>query len=310
LAACLVAVEPLPEVADWIRSRSTALGITVAVEGDLPAASSRIGGRPGTVLAGFFNGHGRFLPDRGGGARVVPFLHDSGTVEDHLRRWDLLLQAVVGGVDPAGVVVGALPWADLSTDQAREERHRRLILGLEPVFDELTRRDPLTREHSFRVGLYAARIGESLGLSPPEVRLLHLGGWVHDVGKIRIDAPLLTKSGALTPEEMGTIRLHPLWGSEIVQEQPAEDEIYWMVRAHHERFDGQGYPDGLRGGAIAPLARVLAVADTYDAITSDRAYRKASGHRAAVREILANSGTQFDPEVVQAFLAARLDRMI
>ena len=307
----VLAVESIGEVADWLRDRGESLGIDVDVRSDLGEARERLGDRT-RYLAGYFGRDAEPLPNRGNesGAAIIPFTQLWGSPEDRIRRWDLFLRGVRRNVVPCdGRLESAGRWADARFEEELHARHRSLIESLGRVFSHLERRDPTVPDHSFRVGVYAARIGESLGLEPLQVRLLQLGGWVHDVGKIRIPVRTLRKRGALDPDEKRSMRFHPVWGSEMVEEQPVEREIYWMVRHHHERYDGEGYPEFLGGEKIPVLARVLAVADAYDAITSDRPYRSAWDHRAAVREILASSAAQFDPSVVQAFLTARLDRI-
>lgn len=307
----ILAIEPKVRIADRILLKAASLGISVEVCSSVEDAVGRVdeGVR---YIAGFFNRDAFPGPREEGadGPVLVPFLRGDGSDDDHDMRWELFLEGVEGRLSAAGDGLDALGrWVDARFEEKMEVRHRELIESLNPVFLDLERRDPTVRDHSFRVGIYAARIGATLGLSPVEVRLLQLGGWVHDVGKTRIKTKVLRKGGILTPDEKRSIRFHPVWGSEMVEEKPVEREIYWMVRHHHERFDGHGYPEFIGGEEIPILARVLAVADTYDAMTSNRPYRTARDHRTAVREILNCSGTQFDPSVVQAFLTARLDRV-
>ncbi|MFH1277752.1 MAG: HD domain-containing phosphohydrolase [Candidatus Eisenbacteria bacterium] len=308
----LVAVEPKREVADWLRLRCRRLGLPVEVVGDLRRARERVEGGDIAYLAGYLRGEGTApIPHRppGRGPMVVPFHEGSGTTEDHCDRWRLLLVALRLRLTLEGDDIeryGA--WIDARFEEEMDGRHRHFLSRLDTIFRELARRDPAIRDHSFRVGLFAARIGEALEMTSPEIRLLRVGGWVHDVGKIRVRAGLLTKCGRLRPEEWADMKAHTVWGSRIVESHPADPEIRGMVRHHHERFDGRGYPEGLTGDRIPPLARVLAVADAYDAMTSARPYRPPSDHRVTIREILACSGTQFDPVAVQGLLIARLDR--
>jgi HD-GYP domain-containing protein (c-di-GMP phosphodiesterase class II) len=308
----VLAIEPKREVADWLRLRADRLGIPIDVHAELERVVHRLGEGDVRFLVGYF-GRDAVVPRRKGrtGPALLPFLDGSDSIEDHLDRWSLFLHAVQARLArPDNREPGYTePWVGPGFENEVETRHRDLLHRLNPVFLDLARRDPSIREHSFRVGVYAARIGEAAGLSPVEVRLLQLGGWVHDVGKTRIRTPILVKRGPLDGEEWDEMRRHPGWGSRLIEGHPADPEIAGMVEHHHERFDGKGYPRGLAGDRIPLLARILAVADAYDAITSDRPYRRASGHRRAVREILAGAGTQFDPAVVQAFLTARLDRV-
>jgi HD-GYP domain-containing protein (c-di-GMP phosphodiesterase class II) len=307
----VVAIEPRREVADWLRLRSKQLGVPVEVHPDLDRAGD-LGARADLLfLAGFLRGAGALPPQDGRpGPFVVPFIRGADSTEDRLDRWSLFLGAVRARLVRSRLEAGeSEPWVGRDFEEEMEERHRELLRCLNPVFVDLAKRDPSIREHSFRVGVYAARIGEVLGLPAIEVRLLQLGGWVHDVGKTRIRTQILVKRGPLEPEEWVAMRKHPTWGRRLVDSHTADPEIIGIVLHHHERFDGKGYPAGLVGERIPLLARILAVADAYDAITSDRPYRRASGHRRAVREILAGAGTRFDPGVVQAFLTARLDRL-
>jgi putative nucleotidyltransferase with HDIG domain len=307
----ILAVEPRREVADWLRVRARRIGVQVEVLHEADPARERLESGDVRFLAGYFskiNGLSRLSAKAG--CALVPFVAGADTTEDHCSRWSLFLRAARERLGASAGREGASGhWVDPETAEEMENRHRGLLRDLDPVFVELARRDPSCREHSFRVGLYAARIGEALGLAPVEIRLLHLGGWVHDVGKIRIRTQLLRKGGPLGSGERAEMAAHTVWGARIVEALPADPEIVGMVRHHHERFDGKGYPAGLSGMDVPLLARILAVADAYDAVTSDRPYRSAAGHRHAVREILAGSGSQFDPAVVQAFLTARLDRL-
>lgn len=307
----VIAIEPRREVADWLRLRAKRLGVPLEVYADLEQAGVPGTGERPRFLAGYIRGGGA-LPTRNGrpGPRIVPFLFTEEATEDRLDRWSLFLRAVRAEIarSESGTSSGEA-WVERGLEDEMEARHRDLLRRLNPVFLDLARRDPAIREHSFRVGVFAARIGEELGLSATEIRLLQLGGWVHDVGKTRIRTEILVKRGPLGPEEWDDMRQHPGWGVRLVASHPADPEVSGMVLHHHERFDGKGYPEGLAGDRIPILARVLSVADAYDAITSDRPYRRAAGHRRAVREILAGAGSQFDPAVVQAFLTARLDRL-
>ena len=131
---------------------------------------------------------------------------------------------------------------------------------------------------------------------------LEYGFLLHDIGKIGIPEGILEKRGALEADERRVMQRHPLIGTELLAGVPMlEGEGLQVVRSHHERWDGQGYPDGLRGEAIPPVARIFAVADTLDAMTTDRPYRRRCGWEQAVDEILRESGRQFDPMVVRAF---------
>ncbi|MDX1764261.1 MAG: GAF domain-containing protein, partial [bacterium] len=163
-------------------------------------------------------------------------------------------------------------------------------------------KDSYTHNHSRDVSSYARAIGEQMGLSEQEMELLQRAAVLHDIGKIAVPGSILNKPDRLTREEFETMKTHVLSGVKIVENISDMAAIIPAMRGHHERYDGTGYPDGLQGEAIPLMARILAVADTYDAITSDRPYRKGPGHDFAVAEIIRCSGSQFAPEVVEAFL--------
>lgn len=165
-------------------------------------------------------------------------------------------------------------------------------------------RDPYTSGHMERVARLALRLGEEMGLEADQLQAIHKGGLLHDVGKVGVRDSVLLKKGPLTPEEFEQMKAHTLIGDAICRPLH-HSSISILVRHHHERFDGRGYPDGLAGQEIPPQARLLALADAYDALTSDRPHR----HRLTpeqARDILRQeAGRQFDPEVVSAFLRLR-----
>jgi putative nucleotidyltransferase with HDIG domain len=169
------------------------------------------------------------------------------------------------------------------------------------VTNSIEARDPYTRGHSQRVSEIAKAIAEELDWSQGETDLIDWGAVLHDVGKIGIPDTVLNKPGKLTDEEYEIIKSHPFIGSEIVKEISFLEPILPYVLQHHERFDGKGYPNGLAGEDISVKARLLAVADCYDAMTTDRPYRKGLEPKIAYNEIVANAGTHFDPEIVKAF---------
>lgn len=168
-------------------------------------------------------------------------------------------------------------------------------------------KDPYTKGHSERVAIFADRLARRLGLSRPEIELLERAALLHDVGKIGIDIDTLTSPTRLSAEEMRTIRLHPTLGSQLLSDVEFLADVVPIVRHHHERFDGAGYPDGLMGESIPLLSRVLAVADAYDAMTSDRAYRLGMSPKSALCEIARVSGTQLDKPIAEQFMAMLLE---
>ena len=163
-------------------------------------------------------------------------------------------------------------------------------------------RDLYTRRHSTRVARYAHMIAEEMGCSEEELDVINFAGSLHDIGKIGIRDDILLKPGRLTDEEYEKIKEHPVIGADLISKLGLWDREMEIIRHHHERFDGKGYPDGLKGENIPKLARIMSVADCYDAMASDRAYRKKMEKSLVLKIIRKNSGTQFDPQVVEAFL--------
>jgi HD-GYP domain-containing protein (c-di-GMP phosphodiesterase class II) len=176
------------------------------------------------------------------------------------------------------------------------------VKTLEKLASALEATDPYTHGHSRRVARLSCMIAKQLGLPRKKIRLIRLAAVVHDVGKLHVPKHIINKPGKLTPEEFQIVQQHAAKGSEMVARTQNRDLIA-LVRHHHERMDGKGYPDGLTGVNIPLGARIIAVADTFDAITSTRSYRSASRHKIAVEALRKSSGTQLDREVVQAFLA-------
>ncbi|MDH4139373.1 MAG: HD-GYP domain-containing protein [Coriobacteriia bacterium] len=167
----------------------------------------------------------------------------------------------------------------------------------------LEAKDPYTRGHSERVAVYSRDVAEELGMSPSQAQGLELAALLHDIGKVGIAAATLGKPGSLTGDEFNEIRLHPITGSSILADIDFLKEVVPLIEAHHERLDGSGYPYGLRGEAVSLEARVLAVADCFDAMTSDRAYRNALSFETARDELLRGAGRKLDRRCVDALLA-------
>ncbi|WP_201008986.1 HD-GYP domain-containing protein [Paenibacillus glycanilyticus] len=177
---------------------------------------------------------------------------------------------------------------------------------MSPAVRELIRttetRDAYTAGHNYRVALYAIQLGEELGLNPDQLRAIAQGGIVHDIGKLIVPDNILNKPGKLTPEEREVIEKHPVTGFNLCRRLGFMQEELAVIRSHHERWDGSGYPDALSGDNIPLLARVTAVADVYDALTSSRSYRAALSHEEAMAIILKERGKHFDPLCVDALI--------
>jgi putative nucleotidyltransferase with HDIG domain len=166
-------------------------------------------------------------------------------------------------------------------------------------------RDEYTGGHTLRVSNFSLMLGQKLQLTHADLEWLRVGTPLHDIGKIGIDDAILRKPDKLTPEEFEQMKTHTTKGAEILGTIPDLDPILPIVRSHHERWDGRGYPDRLAGEAIPRLARIVAVADAFDAMTSDRPYRRGMAPEVAFAEVQKQSGKQFDPECAEAFLAIR-----
>ncbi|MCM8771244.1 MAG: response regulator [Candidatus Omnitrophica bacterium] len=195
--------------------------------------------------------------------------------------------------------------------QERTEELRNMYRRLQMTFvstikalaKALEARDSYTRSHSENVTKYAVMIAQEMKLSEREIGEIKNACELHDLGKIGVHDYILTKTEELTPQEWEEIKLHSLKSVEILKPLDFLDEVMELIRQHHERYDGTGYPDGLKGEAIKLGARIIAVADTFDAMTSKRPYReKVFTKQEAIEEIKKKSGTQFDPRVVEAFL--------
>jgi putative nucleotidyltransferase with HDIG domain len=186
--------------------------------------------------------------------------------------------------------------------QAMEDLEHSYDVTLEALGDALDLKDSETEGHSKRVTAYTIALARAIGISPAEIKVIARGAFLHDIGKMAIPDEILRKPGSLNSEEQEVMRDHCTRGYHMLRKIPFLSEAAEIVYSHQEHFDGGGYPNRIRGGQIPIGARIFAVADTLDAITSDRPYRKARSFDVARGEILRCSGTQFDPAVVEIFL--------
>lgn len=186
--------------------------------------------------------------------------------------------------------------------QAMEDLEHSYDITLEALGDALDLKDSETEGHSKRVTAYTIALARAMGIPPGQIKIIARGAFLHDIGKMAIPDDILQKPGALSAEEQRIMREHCTLGNNILRKIPFLNEAAAIVFAHQEHFDGSGYPSGLRGVEIPVGARIFAVADTLDAITSDRPYRAARSFDVARQEVLRCSGTQFDPAVVEVFL--------
>jgi response regulator RpfG family c-di-GMP phosphodiesterase len=190
--------------------------------------------------------------------------------------------------------------ADLTAaNQSLADNFRATIIGFAHALEES---DKYTRGHSERVAFYSSLTARGLSLSEVETEKIVQAGLMHDIGKIGIRYEKLNKPGKLTPEEVAMFRTHPAKGKRILEPIPSMAELIPGAWCHHENWDGSGYPRGLIGDNIPLLGRIVAIADTYDAMTSDRSYRKALPHDVSIAELERCAGAQFDPELVPVFI--------
>jgi cyclic di-GMP phosphodiesterase len=188
------------------------------------------------------------------------------------------------------------------------EQSRKIQSSFIKIIEALARtleaKDPKTRDHSRRVTEYSVRTAEEMELAPAETENIRVAAALHDIGKIGISDAILDKDRSLQEEEVEHVHRHPLIATEILGPIDELKEIIQLIKYHHEKFDGTGYPEGLVGRAIPLGSRIIAIADTFDAITSTRPYREAKTELFAVEEIKKHAGSQFDPDVLSAFLRA------
>jgi HD-GYP domain-containing protein (c-di-GMP phosphodiesterase class II) len=209
-----------------------------------------------------------------------------------------------GALMLVGWVCGSLNRSLLHKLDDLETLNRDTIFAFVRAIDA---RDPYTARHSEKVAAYAVELAQALGLPAPACERIRLGALLHDVGKLALERSVLQKVGPLSDDEWRQVRRHPGLSAHIIGGVAHFAAFLPAARHHHERYDGHGYPDGLAGTDIPLDARVLAVADSYDAMTSYRSYRAALPHAEAIRRLEAGAGSQFDPVCVEAFAALELD---
>jgi putative nucleotidyltransferase with HDIG domain len=228
----------------------------------------------------------------------------------HLSWWDYHALLLLGfGSAVTAVMLGFLRTrgseGSLADAYMKDPLHhiaRGYPEALKTLVTAVEVRDVYTHGHSRRVTEIAARIGQKMGLPADELRKLVWGAELHDIGKIGIPDHIINKEGPLTTDERRLIEEHPVIGWEIARQARSLDEVLGIVRWHHERVDGTGYPDGLSGQDIPLAARIVAVADVWDALTSDRSYRPAWESAKALEVMTEGRGTQFDESCLDAFL--------
>ena len=191
---------------------------------------------------------------------------------------------------------------NIKLKEKNEELEKAYLESIQTLRYTVEAKDSYTRGHSDRVSEFSVLIGKHLGLSEDDLRILRIGGLFHDIGKIGVPDSVLLKEGKLTDEEYSEIKKHPSIGKQILSNATIFKEMIPIVYYHHEKYNGTGYPEGLKGNDIPYFARITAVADTFDAMTSNRSYRNALPLNVVRAEIEKCSGTQFDPDIAKVFL--------
>jgi putative nucleotidyltransferase with HDIG domain len=240
----------------------------------------------------------------------------------------LIAYALIFGFQKAGVIglfvilvpllilrLSQKQYIDRTTANVNELRDKNALLEnsaqeitklneglLTALSDVIDLRNPFVLGHSQHVTRYSILIAERLGLQPKRIELIHKAGLLHDIGKLGIPDSILLKPGPLTSQEYNTIKMHTTLGAEILEKSHSLRDLVPVIRHHHERFDGTGYPGGLHESQIPLEARIISVADAIEAMASDRPYRKALSFKEILEELRDHAGTQFDPLIVEAVL--------
>jgi len=188
--------------------------------------------------------------------------------------------------------------------RASEENRQLFIDSIEMIAAAVDAKDPYTKGHSGRVSNYSVILAREIGLDDQEIELVRASATLHDVGKIGVDDQVLRKPGVLTDEEFEQMKRHTIIGFEIVRQVQQLADTLPGIRWHHESLDGSGYPDGIKGDEIPLLVRIIAVADTFDAITTDRPYQTGRDFPSAMEILKKHAGTRYDPIVVDALHSA------
>lgn len=246
--------------------------------------------------------HGVVLPITNGDSRVVGVIYIMcDTESEGVQFLEIFMMQAASSIQNAVL-------HSLVNDKNEELKHTYEQLRIyymdtiEALRQAVDAKDVYTRGHSDRVSHYSRLIGTRLGLPESQLELLKIAGVFHDVGKIGTSDDILLKVGRLSPQEYAEIKKHPLKGAHILSAVSMFTEVVPIVKAHHERIDGSGYPNGLKGGEIPYLARIVAVADAFDAMLSDRIYRDRLKLADAKAQLIKGAGTQFDAGIVEVFL--------
>lgn len=241
--------------------------------------------------------------------RLIPIL-TTHTKEhrEELNNAKRSIRDLTLGVGALSLVLIALGYVATMRERRVAElqaREQQTTAALTSLITALEAREPYTKGHSVRVARYSQEIAERMGLGEKTRHRLHMAALLHDIGKIGVPDSVLLKEERLTDSEYAVMKRHPEIGAHMLSNVESLADVLPVIRHHHERHDGKGYPDGLVGEAIPMLSRIISVADTYDAMTSTRPYRKALTQEEACAELRSFRNQQWDGEMVEAFLAAR-----
>ena len=218
--------------------------------------------------------------------------------DDKLEQLPLFVEAAVKSIDQMKIIKNM----NEELSKSKEQLEKAYLESIETLRYTVEAKDRYTHGHSDRVSAYSVLIGQKLGLPQKDIQTLKIGGLFHDIGKIGISDSILLKNGKLTDKEYSEIKNHPIIGRNILSNAAIFEEIIPIVLYHHERYDGKGYPYGLSDQSIPFLARIISVADAFDAMTSRRSYRGELDLEYVKNEIRSKSGTQFDPIIATTFL--------
>jgi putative nucleotidyltransferase with HDIG domain len=222
----------------------------------------------------------------------------------HISAGDLNYQVKVKGHDEISELAGAFNNMADSLLKANKKIHDYFYRAMQSLVRLLEAKDHYTKGHSDRVAEFTEKIARQIGLPPAKIDLLKQAAQLHDIGKLSIDERILNKCSALSEEEIKIIHEHSRTGEDILRPAAFDKELLDLVRSHHEHYDGSGYPDKLKGEEVDLIYQIIPIADAYDAMISSRAYRPPMSRQEAIAILKQNSGTQFNPKVVEAFLKA------
>jgi putative two-component system response regulator len=305
----IVVVDDLPDSTDLLSEILEEAGYRVAVAHDGPSALALIRAEPPDLVLLDVN-----MPGMSGyavcerlkrdpAARHIPVILLTALHEINDRLQGLQMGAddfISKPIERLELLIRVRSLVRLKRQHDELDRSHQVLISLALALEA---RDPYTRTHSQNVAANARRLARQLDLGEEAERQIEQAGLLHDIGKIGVPDSILMKPGALTDEEFALMQTHPVLGYEICRPLASLAHALSAIRHHHERWDGRGYPDGLAGAAIPLRARIMAIADAYDAMTSDRPYRAGFSPARAQAILLAGAGSQWDPALVKIFVA-------